>query len=119
MKLKCSECGNKVDSSDKTCPICGYVLYDDVFERMAADVDEELGNVTEAELRKIRRESSKNVEKLTFSQFEEIYAREHGSPASNPLAVVSPLFYSLERRRYKRELNAAWREYRRSLGFDE
>lgn len=119
MRLKCSECGNKVSSSDKTCPVCGYVLYEDIFGGIAAEVDAELSRVTEAELMKVRKESSKSVEKLTFSQFEEIYAREHGKLASNPLVVLSPSCYSHEKLRYKRELNMAWREYRRSLGYDD
>lgn len=119
MKLKCSECGNTVSSSDKTCPVCGYVLYGEIFGSVAAEVEEELSRVTVAELIKVKKESSKSVEKLTFSQFEEVYAREHGKPPSNLLAVLSFSFYQHEKRRYKNELNIAWREYRRSLGYDD
>lgn len=72
MKLKCSECGNKVSSSDKTCPVCGYVLYEEIFGSVAAEVKEELSRVTEAELIKVKKESSKSVEEYCMAGISEV-----------------------------------------------
>lgn len=117
MKIKCENCGNKVSDDEKKCPNCGYTLYDDIFGDIADEVETEMKNVSDFELHKIRKQIEVDNVKLSFSEFAEKYAKEHGKPISNGLCLISGAA-RISRRNYDRQLKKAYENYLRGLGYD-
>ncbi len=119
MRIKCPECHVKFSEELNVCPNCGYVVYESIFTDIAQEVESDMQKVTDYELKRVARESSKKTggafsDKLTLEEFEALMLKEGRIEKNYP---ILPKSYFRQKYVYEAELKAMYNAYLKTIGY--